>query len=93
MISFINEMVAVLMLKSNGKDVTESEKKETDHLVQSMQSNVHALQSAISGHDLEYRAIVEKDTEMEKLIHEFKNMLLIEKIKMDTWENKTGKRT
>jgi hypothetical protein len=93
MISFINEMIAVLILKSNGKDVTESEKQETDQLVQSMQINVNALQSAISGHDVEYKSIIDKDNEMEKLIHEFKNMLLIEKIKMDTWENKSDKRT
>jgi hypothetical protein len=28
--------------------------------------------------------------EMDKLIHEFKNSLLIEKIKMNTWENRGG---
>jgi hypothetical protein len=28
---------------------------------------------------------------MEQLIHEFKNSLLIEKIKMDTWNNKKKK--
>ena len=41
----------------------------------------------------EYEALQKRDLEMEKLIHEFKNSLLIEKIKMDTWENskKSGK--
>jgi len=93
MISYINDMIGVLMLKINGKEIGEAEKAQTEQLIESMQSNVNALQSAIASHDTEYKTIVDKDLEMEKMIHDFKNMLLIEKIKMDTWENKTDKHT
>jgi hypothetical protein len=53
-----------------------------------MEANLSRLKPVIDAHDKEYNAVVERDKEMEQLIHEFKNSLLIEKIKMDTWDNK-----
>ncbi len=55
---------------------------------QSMQANLDKLKPVIDAHDKDYDVLMARDLEMEKLIHEFKNSLLIEKIKMDTWENK-----
>jgi hypothetical protein len=46
------------------------------------------LKPVIDAHNAEYDELQTRELEMEKLIHEFKNSLLIEKIKMDTWENK-----
>jgi len=40
------------------------------------------------GHEDVCRKLNEREPEMEKIIHEFKNSLLIEKIKLNTWENK-----
>lgn len=89
MIGFLTEFLDVMRLKRNVPGVTESEISSADATIETMQGNLDALQQAISEHDKEYQAIMERDAEMEKLIHEFKNTLLIEKIKMDTWENKT----
>ena len=46
------------------------------------------LKPVIDAHNKDYDALQARDAEMEQLIHEFKNTLMIEKIKMDTWENK-----
>ena len=56
--------------------------------MQSMEANLGKLKPVIDAHNAEYEALQKREAEMEKLIHEFKNSLLIEKIKMDTWENK-----
>lgn len=87
MIGFLSEFLDVMRLKRNAPDVSDAEKADADRMIETMQSNLNALQETIAGHDKEYHAILERDAEMEKLIHEFKNTLLIEKIKMDTWEN------
>jgi hypothetical protein len=42
----------------------------------------------IDAHDKEYNELKAREMDMDRLIHEFKNSLMIEKIKMDTWENK-----
>ena len=39
---------------------------------------------------LQLAAVVSRDADMEKLIHEFRNSLLIERIKMDTWESRNN---
>jgi hypothetical protein len=42
----------------------------------------------IEAHDNEFHQLESREAEMEKLVHEFKNSLLIEKIKLDSWKNK-----
>ena len=58
--------------------------------LENMRGNLDKLKPVIDAHDAEYEAIQARDTEMEQLIHEFRNSLMIERIKMDSWENRTG---
>jgi hypothetical protein len=85
MIQYIEEVIATLQAKSNEDAV---EKLQLEAGIQSMQANLDKLKPVIDAHNLEYEALQKREEEMEKLIHEFKNSLLIERIKMDTWENK-----
>jgi hypothetical protein len=87
MVGFLSEFLDVMRLKRNTPDISDTEKADSDRMIETMQGNLNALKETIAEHDTEYHAILERDNEMEKLIHEFKNTLLIEKIKMDTWEN------
>jgi len=87
LIAYINETLGTLQQKLD--DTSSDEEKEA--LRQSlinMHGQLEKITPVISAHDQEYAALMEREDEMEKLIHEFKNSLLIEKIKMDTWENK-----
>jgi hypothetical protein len=88
MIAYIEEVLGAFQLKMNDPNVSDDEKEQTTAVMESMQSSLSKLKPVIEAHDVEYNALQERDTEMERLIHEFKNTLLIEKIKMDTWENK-----
>ena len=88
MISFLTEFLDVMRLKRNNPALSEEEKSQGDKSIEAMQANLDALKKAIAEHDVEYEQILARDAEMERLIHEFRNTLLIEKIKMDTWENK-----
>jgi hypothetical protein len=87
MIQYIEEVLVTLQLKF--KDGTaDQDPSESSAMIGNMQANLERLKPVIAAHDRDYSDLQTRETEMEKLIHEFKNSLLIEKIKMDTWENK-----
>jgi hypothetical protein len=90
MIAYIQEVMQMLRDKETAEQ-NQDEKLALKTAVDNMQANLDKLKPVIDAHEAEYQELEKRDTEMEKLIHEFKNSLLIEKIKMDTWENKTGK--
>jgi hypothetical protein len=90
MISYIEEMIGILQVKMSEPGISETEKEQISTGLQNMQANLEKLKPIIEAHDIEYNAIQTRDQEMEQLIHEFKNSLLIERIRMDTWENKKG---
>jgi hypothetical protein len=88
MIRYIEEVIQLLTLKQASESISLAEKQDLGPALENMQQNLGKLKPVIDAHDQQYQDILARDTEMEKLIHEFKNSLLIEKIKMDTWENK-----
>ena len=53
-----------------------------------MKQNLDKLKPVIEAHDSDYQNLQAREEEMERLLHEFKNSLMIEKIKMNSWENK-----
>jgi len=88
MIQYIEEVLTSLRLKYADAPSLEGDKDTLSQTIENMQSNLEKLKPVIDAHNLEYSQLQSRETEMEKLIHEFKNSLLIEKIKMDTWENR-----
>jgi hypothetical protein len=90
MIQYIEEVMAMLTTKST-EATNDGERKQLSDGISAMKDNLDKLKPVIDAHNLEYEALQTRELEMEKLIHEFKNSLLIEKIKMDTWDNKKGK--
>lgn len=88
MINYIEEVLQVLILKREDASTEASEKEHIAAGIVSMEGNLEKLKPVIDAHNEEYNQLQSRESEMEKLIHEFKNSLLIEKIKMDTWENK-----
>ena len=88
MIRHIQEVLVTLRLKYGSADASETEKAGTLSAIEAMQANLDKLKPVIDAHDKDFEDLQARDLEMDKLVHEFKNSLLIEKIKMDTWENK-----
>lgn len=88
MLQYIEEVLQVLQLKQGDPSVSDLEKEQMAGAIENMQTSFNKLKPVIDAHEQEYNRLLTRESEMEKLIHEFKNSLLIEKIKMDTWENK-----
>jgi hypothetical protein len=88
MIKYIEEVMTLLVAKLADPSTPDSEKAQIEGGLATMTANLDRLKPVIEAHDNEHNAMVARDLEMEKLIHEFKNSLLIERIKMDTWENR-----
>ena len=92
MIQHIEEVLEALRLKKENEATSEQEKEEALATIANMKGNLNKLKPVIDAHDQDYNDLQAREQDMDKLIHEFKNSLLIEKIKMDTWENRGGKR-
>ncbi|RIJ34349.1 hypothetical protein [Pontibacter oryzae] len=61
-------------------------RQHTEAAIPQLQDSLFRLQPVLQDSDEEVQALAEKEREMDKLIHQFKNYLLIEKIKMDTYQ-------
>lgn len=83
MIEYIEDMLQ----RANADRETNGVSDENEALA-SLQANLARLKPVIDAHDKSYEELKTRESEMERLLHEFKNSLMIEKIKMDTWENK-----
>lgn len=90
MIKYIEEVIQTLRDKES-QEQNPAERAAINTAVGNMEANLEKLKPVIDAHEAEFAALEQRDLEMEKLIHEFKNSLLIEKIKMDTWENRNKK--
>ena len=88
MIEHIEQVLLQLNSKSSDESAEGEEKEQIAAAIESMQTNLDKLKPVIEAHDKDYSALQTRESEMEKLIHEFKNSLMIEKIKMDTWDNR-----
>jgi hypothetical protein len=90
MIKYIEEVIVLLETKLADPSVSAEEKEQIGPGLENMRANLEKLKPVIDAHDAEYEAIQTRDSEMEQLIHEFRNSLMIERIKMDSWENRKG---
>lgn len=86
MIQYIEEILDDMQKKV--ENATGEEKDQSIQALSKMQENLNKLKPVIDAHDKDYQDLSQREQEMERLLHEFKNSLMIEKIKMDTWENK-----
>ncbi|SFH05134.1 hypothetical protein [Pontibacter chinhatensis] len=86
------DMVAFLELyikeleASLDAEMDPSLRQHTEAALPQLQDSLSRLRPVLQGSDEEVEALMEKEREMDKLIHQFKNYLLIEKIKLDTYE-------
>ena len=91
MIQYIQEVLETLRAKNESDSISVEEKQEALSAISQMQANLDKLKPVIDAHDQDYNDLQAREADMDRLIHEFKNSLLIEKIKMDTWENRVNR--
>ncbi|TPE43036.1 hypothetical protein [Pontibacter mangrovi] len=68
-------------------DMEPSLRQQTEAAIPQLQDSLFRLRPVLQDSDDELEALTAKEQEMDKLIHQFKNYLLIEKIKLDTYQN------
>jgi hypothetical protein len=88
MIEHIEEVLQQLRSKLSEESTQAHDKEQATAVIENMQANLDKLRPVIDAHNKDYGDLQAREDEMERLIHEFRNSLLIEKIKMDTWENR-----
>lgn len=60
--------------------------RHTRAAIEQMKDSLNRMRPVLATSDEEMEALQEKEQEMTKLIHQFKNYLLIEKIKLDSYQ-------
>jgi hypothetical protein len=88
MMEYIEEMLREMRAKVESGLVAETDANQARQTIEGMQENLNKLKPIVDAHDKDYNELQVREQEMERFLHEFKNSLMIEKIKMDTWENK-----
>jgi hypothetical protein len=86
MMPFTEALINELQRKIEDQNPPEEIKEQTMASMDQMRGNLAKIQEIVNASDIEYKDMKERDLEMSKLVHEFKNYLKIEKIKMDTWK-------
>ncbi len=87
MVSYFEEVLAALHMKCADVSITGDEQQELQAGIDQLNAHLERLKPVLESHDREYNEIISQEEEMEKLVHEFKNSLMIEKIKLETWSN------
>jgi ribosomal protein L37AE/L43A len=82
---FMQVYIAELEL-SLQTDPNEEMQAHTRNAIAQLQDSLERLTPVLEASDEEVTALHEKEKEMDRLIHQFKNYLLIEKIKLDTYQ-------
>ena len=88
MLEYIEEILLQMRAKVEGGSVDVTDIDQSRQAIEVMQQNLDKLKPVVEAHDKDYQELQSREGEMERFLHEFKNSLMIEKIKMDTWENK-----
>jgi hypothetical protein len=84
MIPYLEELIKELEGKMQTGD--EASKQQLQEMILQMQQTIEKLRPLIESSDKEFSEMEIQAVAMSKMIHEFKNHLLIEKIRMDSWE-------
>lgn len=89
MIPYIEDFL-VKLNSTIEKDMPEELRAQSHGLSEQMKQSLEVLKPVIESSDTEFKELEAKELEMATMIHDFRNYLMIEKIKMDSWETRPG---
>lgn len=84
MISFTEEMAVEFDKKIDSETSSEEEKQQFKLMLVQVQENLNLIKPVIQRSDEEFEALQFRDEEISKMIKEFKNYLLIQKVLLDS---------
>lgn len=92
LVPFLKAVVADMDSAAQDENETERARQVAAYNRDLMLENLAKLEPVMQSSDEELAEMEAREREMSKLIHQFKNYLLIEKIKLDTWVEPKGLR-
>lgn len=87
MLKFIDALLLQLDLSLAAEGAEPAAREQNLRMKEQVMQNLAKLKPVVEASDESLRDIRQKDEEMAQMLHEFKNYLLIETIKLDSWEN------
>jgi hypothetical protein len=87
MLRFIDALLVQLDLSLAAEGTDPAAREQNLRMKEQVMQNLVKLKPVVEASDESLRDIRQKDEEMAQMLHEFKNYLLIETIKLDSWEN------
>jgi hypothetical protein len=87
MLQFFEELLAQLEVSISNEAVDAETRDQARAMKEHIVHRLDQLRPVVESVDQNLKDIRQKDEEMAQMLHTFKNYLLIEKIKLDKWEN------
>jgi hypothetical protein len=85
LVPFLKDVVLEMEATALNETIPQQTREHAAYNRDMMLENLARLEPVLQESDLELASLEERDREMGKLIHQFTNYLMIEKIKMDAW--------
>jgi hypothetical protein len=86
MIPYVEKFVEGLETKVNDESTDVETRFNGMATIAQMRESLSKLKPVVEASDLDMQDLEAREKDMAKMVHEFKNHLMIEKIKLDTWK-------
>jgi hypothetical protein len=87
MLPFIESMIDEIKGNLAKEDINEEEKRGYEAAIESMYQNLERMKPVLESSDQEFAELEQRDKEMARTVHEFTNYLMIEKIRMNVFDD------
>jgi RecJ-like exonuclease len=90
MIPYLEDTKEKFSVLLNKDELPQEVKENSSVVLNQIEEGMQKLKAAVESSDAEFENLQVSETLLSKQLHDFKNYLLIEKIKMDSWNDPTG---
>jgi hypothetical protein len=90
MVLFLEAYMQEITQKCQDENLPAEVRAQSEQVLGQLNQSLAQLKPILTQSDQEFADLETAEVEMSRMVHEFRNYLLIEKIKLDTWEHPTG---
>jgi len=87
MVIFLEKYILEMEANTQNETLPADVRQQSAPVIAQLQVSLSQLKPVLAGSDQELADLETTEIEMSKMIHQFKNYLLIEKIKLNTWHD------
>ena len=92
MVVFLEQYRQEMAQNVHDENLPAEVREQSNQVLAQLQQSLSQLKPILTQADQEYSDLETAELEMSRMVHEFRNYLLIEKIKLDTWQNPDEKK-